>query len=253
MAGALAALTIGPLDPGGIDGVLADLRTFSALGLHGAAVVTSAGEIELAAPAVAAQLEATFASMRVDAVKLTCPAHAAVLDTIATSLLEHEVANLVLDPAAAAYDAGALAVLKSRLLPVTRVFLPNVREAAAMTGMPVDTWEDMREAAVMLQALGPANVVIKGGKREGDHVTDLLFDGKDFRDLTAERTPLADVRGAGTTFAATVAAGLAKQETVQFAVASAKAYVTKALQSTYELGDAPALHHFYRYWRPSTR
>ncbi len=145
----------------------------------------------------------------------------------------------------------ALEVLKARLLPLAYVAVPNVLEAQALTGQAIENWEDMREVAQAIAAMGAANVVIKGGKRDGDRVTEILFDGSDYRDYTAERVQLVRVRGAGTTFAAAVTAALAKGETVQHSIAAGKAYVTKALQDTYDLGGTPALHHFYRYWRPS--
>ena len=251
MARALTALSIGPLDPSGRDGVLTDLKTFSALGLHGAAAITTFAETQVPAASVASQLRAVLGAIRVDVVKLTCPDDAALLDAIASSLLTYDVRNLVLDPAAAPLNPDALPVLKARLLPFALVVLPNIPEASALAQRKIDTWEEMREAALAIAALGPANVVIKGGKRAGNRVTDLLFDGTDYRDYTAERIDNTEILGSGTTFAAAVAATLAKGETVQHSVATAKAYVTKALQSAYELGDAPALHHFYRYWQPS--
>ena len=252
MARALAALSIGPLEPSGRDGVLADVKTFSALGLHAAAAVTAIGETAMEANVVAAQIEAVLGSAGIDAVKLTCPEDATVLETIAGLLARHDVQMLVLDPAGATSGAAAIDVLKARLLPLALVVVPNIPEAQALTGLQIDSWEDMREAARAIAAIGPANVVIKGGKRAGVHVTDLLFDGSDYRDVTAQRVQPAAAPGAGTTFAAALAASLAKGETVQHSVAAAKAYVTKALQSTYDLGGTTAtMHHFYRYWQPS--
>ena len=251
MTRALTALTIGPLQPRGDDGVIADLKAFSALGLHGSAVVTEIEGASLDPIAVEAQLNDVLGAIRVDTVKLVCSADAAMLELIAAALTRHDVQALVLDPADAPFAPKTLEVLKARLLPLTLVAVPNVDEARAITGLPIDTWDDMRDAARALAAMGPANVVIKGGSREGDLVTDILFDGSDYRDYTAERVLNSDVRGTGTTFAAAVAATLAKQETVQHSIAAAKAYVTKALQGTYDLGGPAALHHFYRYWQPS--
>ena len=231
--------------------MLADVKAFSALGLHGAAAVTTIAEAKLPAETVTAQIEAVLGSTRVDAVKLTCPADAALLEAIAGVLVRYDVQMLVLDPEGAANDATARKALQARLLPLTLVAVPNMAEAGALTGLPVETWEDMREVARAIAAMGPANVVIKGGARAGDQVTDLLFDGADFRDFTAKRVELVSVPGAGTTFAAAVAATLAKGEPVQHSIAAAKAYVTKALQETYDIGADQAVHHFYRYWRPS--
>jgi hydroxymethylpyrimidine/phosphomethylpyrimidine kinase len=251
MARALTALTIGPLDPRGQDGVLVDVKAFSALGLHAAAAIMTTGNGLVDAEDLASQLRAVFDSLRLDAVKVTCPASARHLEVIADALKGQDVQFVVLDPAEAAEHSSAVETLKARLLPLAYVAIPNVPEARALTGMPIETWDDMRNVARTIGAMGVPNVVIKGGKREGRQVTDILFDGSDYRDYTADRVELPDVRGAGSTFAAAVAATLAKGETVQHSIAAGKAYATKALQSTYDVGGVPAMHHFYRYWQPS--
>jgi hydroxymethylpyrimidine/phosphomethylpyrimidine kinase len=251
VARALTALTIGPLEPGGRDGVLADLSTFSALGLHGAVALTAIESTALPVPSITSQLGSVLDTIQVDAVKLTCPGDATILDRLADALARYDLQHLVVDPAGAALNAAALDVLTTRILPIATIVLPNLIEAQAMAGLPIETWEDMCDAASAIAAMGAANVAIKGGKRAGDHAVDLLFDGVTYRDYTAGRVALSQVRGAGTTFAAAVAATLAKGETAHYAVATAKAYVTKALQTAYDLGGEPALHHFYRYWRAS--
>jgi hydroxymethylpyrimidine/phosphomethylpyrimidine kinase len=251
MARALTALSIGPLLPDGRDGLLADLKTYSALGLHGAAVATQVAGAGVGAEAAVAQLEAVLATVRVDAVKLATPADADLLAALAESLVARRPERFVLDPGAAVFDDESLRVLRARLLPLAAIAIMGQAEAQALTGLRVESWEDMREAARAVADLGAANVVVKGAnQQEEGRMTDLLFDGSDYRDFTAERVDLVDVAGAGTTFAAAIAATLAKGETVAHSVASGKAYVTKALQSTYDLGGAASLHHFYRYWRP---
>lgn len=251
MTRSLTALTIGPLVPDGRDGVIADLATFSSLGLHGTAAVTGTGDSSLGQENVVAQIEAVLISMRVDAVKLACPPDAALLNAIAEVLMRHDVVRLVLDPGAALADAEASRVVRTRLLPLALVAVPNLAEASRLASVDIDSWDDVRAAARAIAAMGAANVVVKGRSREGDQITDILFDGADFREYAAQRVHLAGVPGLGTTFGAAIAATLAKQETVHHSIAAAKAYVTKALQDTYELGGEPALHHFYRYWRPS--
>jgi hydroxymethylpyrimidine/phosphomethylpyrimidine kinase len=127
----------------------------------------------------------------------------------------------------------------------------DIEETEALVGRTLSTWDVVRAAAQEVHMLGVANVVITAARRDEDTtVTDLLYDGRDFRELTAGRAPGGPWRGAGATFAAAVAASLAKGETVPFAATAAKAYVTKALQGAFSVGDAAPLHHFYRFWRP---
>ena len=112
-------------------------------------------------------------------------------------------------------------------------------------------WNDVREAAAEIAGFGAQNVVIMGGRRDGDVVADLLFDGKEYRDLATDRVPTSSTMGTGAAFSAAIAATLAKGESLPHSVAAAKAYVTKALQNAYPLGQGNGPpHHFYRSWRP---
>ena len=130
--------------------------------------------------------------------------------------------------------------------------LREVGKAEVLVGRKLETWDDIQAAAREIREMGVENVVIKGGHREEEKTsTDLLFDGQGFREYTASRVQTLSTHGTGCTFASAIAAALAKGETVPGAVAAAKAYVTKALQSAYPLGHGHGpVHHFYRFWRP---
>jgi hydroxymethylpyrimidine/phosphomethylpyrimidine kinase len=260
------ALTIAGSDSGGGAGIQADLKTFSALGVYGASAITAVTAqdtqrvhdfVELAPSFVAAQIDAVLSDIGADAVKTGMLASAAIVDAVAERMRHWEVQKLVLDPVMVAkggdkllYD-DAVAALRDHLLPLALVVTPNLPEAEVLVGGKLNTWDDIHEAAREIAGWGVANVVIKGGHGTGAMATDLLFDGKDFRDYPAERVATTSTHGTGCTFASAIAATLAKGETVQLAVAAAKAYVTKALQEAYPIGHGHGpVHHFYRYWRP---
>ncbi len=79
---------------------------------------------------------------------------------------------------------------------------------------------------------------------------DMLYDGTGFHEFTASRVDTTSTHGTGCTFASAIAAGLAKGSDMRGAVAMAKAYVTKALQAAYPVGQGHGpVHHFYRYWQ----
>ncbi len=148
-------------------------------------------------------------------------------------------------------DDDAIETLKRELLPLALVVTPNRPEAEALTGHRVDTWEDAKQAARELVAMGARSAVIKGGHFEGANATDLFYDGS-FRDYTAVRIDSNSTHGTGCTFAAAIAAGLAKGVQLTDAVAQAKSYVTLAIQHAYPIGHGTGpVHHFYRYWQPS--
>ena len=266
---AAVALTIAGSDSGGGAGIQADLKTFSALGVYGASAITAVtaqdtqrvyGFVELEPEFVAQQIDAVIGDIGVDAVKTGMLASAPIIEAVAGRLRHWDIANLVVDPVMIAKGGDkllrddAVQALIEKLLPLALVVTPNLPEAEVLTGRSIKTWDDAHDAARRIHEFGVANVIIKGGHREGETVTDILFDGQDFRELTTGRVPTTSTHGTGCTFASAIAATLAKGDNVNTAFAAAKAYVTKALQEAYPLGSGHGpVHHFYRYWRPLAR
>jgi hydroxymethylpyrimidine kinase/phosphomethylpyrimidine kinase len=260
------ALTISSSDSSGGSGVQADVKTFSALGVYAATAITAVvaqdtlrtHRVVAMEPAfVAQQVDAVLSDIGADVVKTGWLVDAGIIEAVAARLAVVDDLTLVIDPMIVAKDGTRLldeagvTALRERLLPLATVVTPNVAEAEALTGRKLADWNDVREAAAEIAGLGAKSVVIMGGRREGRVVTDLLFDGREYRDLATDRVPTPSTMGTGAAFSAALAATLAKRESLPHSVASAKAYVTKALQEAYALGkgNGPP-HHFYRYWRP---
>jgi hydroxymethylpyrimidine/phosphomethylpyrimidine kinase len=267
MAKVPRALTIAGSDSGGGAGIQADLKTFSALGVYGASAITAVTAqdtqrvydfVELEPAFVSKQIDAVLGDIGADAVKTGMLASAPIIEAVAEAMKRWEVTTLVVDPVMVAKGGDrllredAVQALKERLFPLALVVTPNIPEAEVIVGRTLSTWDDIRAAARDIHAMGPANVVMKGGHRENDPVaTDLFFDGSDFREFSVGRVDTTSTHGTGCTFASAIAATLAKGETVEHSVMAAKAYVTKALQESFPLGRGHGpVHHFYRWWRP---
>ncbi len=261
MPRARIVLTISASNPTAVDGVQADLKTFSSLGVHGAAVITAlTGDgppVALEPALISQQLDVALTIMEPDVVVTGVLPDAATVHAVAEALRSHGVERLVVDPSLVDRDGSRLTddatieAIVMQLIPMALVVTPNLAEATLLSGLPTGDWDEVRAAAERIASMGAQNVVVKGGHRDGPVVTDLLFDGTDIREYSTERVPAEGVAGAGSAFAAALAASIAKDETVAHSVAAAKAFVTKGLQNTYELAEGtPAIHHFYRYWRP---
>jgi hydroxymethylpyrimidine/phosphomethylpyrimidine kinase len=267
MTRAQIALTIGYSDSSGGTGIQADLKTFAALGVYGAAVITAVtarnsrrvSEAVALEPAfVAAQIDTVLGDIGSQAVKTGQLSNDSIIVAVAERMKHFGIDKLVVDPEILARGGGrllddeAVTILKQRLLPLAMVVTPNLPEAEILSGLKIESWEDAREAARNIASMGPRNVVITGAQRgEESTATDLLFDGSTFREFSTGRVQTGNTLGTGTTFAAAIAATLAKGDTLANAVAAAKAYVTKALLGAYSLGGGPGpVHHFYRYWQP---
>ena len=153
------------------------------------------------------------------------------------------VGPLIVDPVMVAksgdrlLDADALEALTRDLLPLAALVTPNLPEAEVLTGMPVRTLEEQREAARRIVGLGARAVVVKGGHAESAEIVDVLFDGQTFTEFRAERVPGTSTHGTGCTFSAAIAAQLALGRGIQEAIPLAQAYVAKAIR------NAPGLGH----------
>jgi len=257
-------MTIAGSDSSAGAGIQADLKTFAAFGVYGTSVITAItaqntqgiARVEAISPEmVAAQIDAVVSDIGADVVKTGMLGSAAVIDVVASKLREHNLTQLVLDPVLAASDGSALleeggvALLRERLLPLALIVTPNVDEAGALVGRRLDGPEDVRRAAQEIIDMGARNVVITGGHAKGPAV-DLFYDGQQYHEFAAARVDTTNTHGTGCTFAAAIAASLAKGSAPRQAVAMAKAYVTKAMQMSFPLGHGRGpVHHFFRYWQ----
>jgi hydroxymethylpyrimidine/phosphomethylpyrimidine kinase len=261
------AVTIAGSDSGGGAGLQGDLKTFAALGVYGASVVTALTAQntkgvraiqEVPADFVAAQMDAVFSDLKVGAVKIGMLARAAVIEAVADGLERWQQTRVVLDPVMVAsagdrlLDPAAISVLKQLLIPRVAVLTPNLPEAAVLLGVGVAaTPEEVRAQAEALMALGAGAVILKGGHAEGSDSTDLLVDRKRAVSLSLPRISARNTHGTGCAFAAAVTAGLAKGQDLETAARAAKRYVHAAIAAADTLavgsGVGP-IHHFHALW-----
>ena len=260
------ALTIAGSDSGGGAGIQADLKTFSALGVYGASVITAltaqntkgvSAIHEVPADFITAQIDAVFSDFDVGAVKIGMLGNAAAIAAVTAGLDRHRARNVVLDPVLAATSgeallrADAIGALQN-LITRASLLTPNLPEAAALLDMPIAGDEDeMRAQAKTLLALGASAVLIKGGHGDGPESVDLLVDAGGCTRYAAPRLVTDNTHGTGCTLASAIAAGLAKGQELGAAVRDAKVYVSAAIAAADRLnigsGRGP-VHHFLNWW-----
>ena len=262
------ALTIAGSDSGGGAGIQADLKTFSALGVYGMSAVTSVTAQNtigvqaihnLPPEAVAAQIDSVLSDIGARAVKTGMLANAEIIAAVADALRPYPEIPLVIDPVMIArsgdalLESEAISTLIKRLVPLAAVVTPNLDEAKALTGIDASDVEGMKAVCRKLIGMGPRHVVVKGGHLEGPAV-DVLYDGTTFETFEAERIDTRCTHGTGCTFAAAIAAGLAKGAGVAEAVGGAKDYLTGALRHAVPLGGGHGpVHHFHNLYRDADR
>ena len=253
------ALTIAGSDSGGGAGIQADLKTFTAFKVFGLSAITgltaqnTRGVQGVELPAtdfIAAQLRSVLEDIGADAAKTGMLATADIIRTVAATVREFGLRNLVVDPVMIAASGDALMqheaapVMRELLFPLATVVTPNLDEATILCQRKIRTEEEMQEAARAIHAMGAEHVLVKGGHLPGELVVDLLYDGREFVRRESRRIP-GEFHGTGCTLSSAIAAGLAKGLPVREAVATAQAYVTLGLQTAPAVGRGRRpLNHF---------
>lgn len=262
------ALSIAGSDSGGGAGIQADLKTFAAVGVYGASVITAVtaqNTVEVRAihdvptDVIAEQLDAVFDDIQIHAVKIGMLSRPEVIETVVAALDRHQAVNIVLDPVMVAKSGDkllnddAIAVLREHLIPRATVITPNLPEAAEILGeTPVTQAQAMTGVGERLLALGAQGVVLKGGHLADTQSSDLLLSGNRSWWFTTPRIDTRNTHGTGCTLSSAIAGYLARGCELPVAVEHAKTYVQNAISAADALdvgrGHGP-VNHFDQLWR----
>ena len=254
------ALTIAGSDSSGGAGIQADLKTMTAHGVYGMSAVTAltaqntmgVTDILAVPPAfLAAQLDAVFADIPPDAVKIGMVADTALIHVIAEKLDEYDAKNVVVDPVMVATSGArlisedAVEALVSELLPRAALITPNIPEAEVLADMAITDRTAMTAAAARIHERTHAAVLMKGG-HSVDDANDLLVDDTGARWFEGRRIATSNTHGTGCTLSSAIASNLARGIDTDTAVAQAKAYLSGALAARLDLGhgSGPLAHTF---------
>ena len=261
------ALTIAGSDSAGGAGIQADLRTFAALGVHGASAITAltaqntlgVEAVHTAPPEfVLAELRTIASDLRVGAIKTGMLGNLGIVQAVVEGLGLFPGVPVVVDPVMVSQSGHplltdeAIDAIRSKLMPLAVLVTPNLLEAARLLGETVARDEaEMAAQAERLRKQGANAVLVKGGHATGPLAVDILVDAQGAMRLEAPRTPTKNTHGTGCTLSAATAAELAKGATLREALAKAKTYVTAAIAAADQLqigkGRGP-VHHFHAWW-----
>jgi len=252
------ALTIAGSDSGGGAGIQADLKTFAAHGVYGMSAITALTAqntlgvrgVHLAPAAfVAEQIDAVFDDLAPDAVKVGMLGTAELVETVAAVLARRAGPPVVVDPVMLAasgdplLEPDAVEAVAARLLPLATLATPNLPEAERLAGESAPDLEARRALARRLGEMAPA-VLLKGGHATGEEVVDLLWDGTALHELRHPRLATPAGHGTGCSLSASIAARLARGESLVDACRGAVAWLTGALARAERLGagSSPVAH-----------
>lgn len=252
-------LVIAGSDSGGGAGLQADIKTVTALGGYAATAVTAItvqntlgvmGVFPVPGYVIEAQGRAVLDDIGADALKTGMLGDVATVELVARMLDQAASVPAVIDPVMIAKGgssllaAPAIDAVKTLLVPRAALLTPNAHEAAALTGLPTATTDDLRRAGHALLAMGARAVLMKGGHVAGARVVDLLLTPEREASFEGERIVTRHTHGTGCTLASAVATGLARGLPLEEAVARASTYVREAIRHApgFGAGHGPLDH-----------
>ncbi len=253
-------LTMAGSDSGGGAGIQADLKTITVLGAFGMSAITALTAQNTREVQAVSAVPPAFVLRQIEAVATDLPIHAAktgmlanreIVEAVAEGVGRFRIPHLVVDPVFISKGGhpllaeDAVEALTRSLFPLAELITPNLHEARILSGNPVDSEEERKEAARRLHGMGPGAVLIKGGHGEGGNAVDLLFDGSAFRAFSAPRFDTPHTHGTGCTLSAAIATFLAQGIELADAVEEAKRFISEAIRTSLPLGGGhgPTNHY----------
>ena len=258
----IPTLTIAGSDSSGGAGVQADLKTFSAIGTYGMSVITAITAQntqgvflveDLSEEVIRKQIEVVFEDIEPAAVKIGMVSSPVIISSIVETLKRYNPKYLVVDPVMISKSGyyllkpEAKKSLIEELIPMAYIITPNTLEAEEISGMNIETVDDMREVGEKILELGPKYVLMKGGHLEGDAVDVLI--GKDtFEIFKQERLDRKNTLGTGCTLSSAITSHLALGYDIKEAVRLSKEYITEAIRHSFDIGKGVGpVNHFYKF------
>ncbi len=254
------ALSIAGSDSCGGAGIQADLKTMTMNGVYAMTAITALtaqnttgvkGIYEVSPEFLSSQIEAIFADIYPDAIKIGMVSSAELIKTIALQLKKFKARNIVLDPVMVAtsgsrlIDKEAVEVLKSQLIPIADVITPNIPEGEILAGIEINSRKDMLAAAEKISKESGCAVLLKGGHSLNDS-NDLLFKDGCAKWFEGKKINNPNTHGTGCTLSSAIAANLANGYTLEISVQRAKEYISGAIKAGLDLGKGSGpIDHAY--------
>ncbi|MGL4849750.1 MAG: bifunctional hydroxymethylpyrimidine kinase/phosphomethylpyrimidine kinase [Clostridium sp.] len=253
-------LTIAGSDSSGGAGIQADLKSFSANGTYGMSVITAItaqntmgvfAVENLSEEIIKKQISAVFDDIKVHGVKIGMVSDEKIIRAIGEALKVYKPEKIVLDPVMISKSGFSLLEPKAKealreiLIPMAYLITPNIPEAEELTGLKINTEEDMIEAGKKLLNYGPKYVLVKGGHLDGEAVDILIGEGV-FKRYKSERLNRNNTHGTGCTLSSAITSNLALGYEISEAIEKGKNYITEAIRHSFRLGHGVGpVNHFY--------
>lgn len=253
-------LTIAGSDCSGGAGIQADIKTITAHNVYAMSAITAltaqntmgvTGVSDVSPEFLKMQLDAIFEDIYPDAVKIGMVSNIETIDIIVERLKYYKAKNIVVDPVMVATSGSkllreeAIEAVKKKLIPIADIITPNISEAEVLSGIKIETIEDMEKSAIIISEMLQGAVLVKGG-HIGESANDLILHENKFHWIDGKRIKTENTHGTGCTLSSAIACNLAQGFSVKESVINAKKYITGALSAGLDLGKGSGpLNHMY--------
>lgn len=251
-----SALSIAGSDPSGGAGIQADIKTFSSLGVYGCSAITAITvqntekiiEIfPIPSTIVINQIKLILEDIKIDSIKIGMVYDESIITRI-YDILKNENIPIIIDPIFTSTSgqnlikSEAMQVFTKKLLTIATITTPNIEEAIKLSGININTKDDIKKALQKIKDLGAKNVIIKGGRSEegyyssNESIDTLIEDNLKVREYSNPLLRIPENHGSGCNFSAALSAFISQGHEIPRACYLANEFVNKALQNLLDIG-----------------
>jgi len=244
-------LTIGGSDTSSGAGIQSDIKTFSDFNAYGFTVITAItsqntkhiSNIEpVSTKSLKTQLDSILSDFHIDGIKIGMVYNSDIIKIIHKKFRNNHV-PIIVDPiiksttGTTLLKKDALNDYRKMIIPLADVITPNKYESKILSGI-----SNVKKAAQKLQTLGAKSVIITGALKSKGKISDFILDGDKEYFITGKIIPITN-HGSGCNYSASIAVSLAKQNTLRYAVKTAKNYVYNSIKNSKNIGKGVRITH----------
>lgn len=251
-------LAIAGSDSSGGAGIQADIKTITMLSGYAMSAITcvtaqntlGVQQIDVLSPAlVASQIASCLDDIGADAVKIGMLGSPEIANAVREGLSGF-TGPVVFDPVMAATSGSTLADSATidafaDLMQSASLITPNLPELAALTGMPVETGEEIYRAGAALAVRHDTSVLAKGGHGDDARIVDrLIHAGGAVTSFDHARIDTRHTHGTGCTLSCAIATLLGHGQPMEHAVRLGREFVLDAIRQApgFGAGSGPLGH-----------
>ncbi|WP_337860093.1 bifunctional hydroxymethylpyrimidine kinase/phosphomethylpyrimidine kinase [Ferroplasma sp.] len=254
-------MTVASTDSGGGAGIMADLKTFTAMKVFGTAVIVSLTAqnsvtvksiYELPIKFINEEFDAIMEDIGTDAAKTGMLYSEHVISDVTEKFKQYDIKNIVVDPVMISktnvrlLKEDAVDAMVSKLMKIADLITPNIPETEVISSMKINNYDDSRQAAKRIYEITGSSVLVKGGHANGNFSIDILYDGSEYYEYKSKRISTKNTHGTGDTLSASIASYLANGKKLPEAIELAKQYIEGAIENSFPMGKGyGSLSHFW--------